>query len=360
MQDLEQIRVEIDAIDKEMSALFQRRMDAAAAVARYKQANGLPILDQARENAVIEKNARRFNNPELEDFYTDYLKHLMSLSRQYQARLIGKGSAAYQGVAGGFGHQVACMLFPHATLASLPSFAAVFEAVEAGDAAFGVVPFENSTTGDVSGILDLLYTHNCYITAMYDLPVHQNLLGLPGSKISDIKTIVSHEQSLSQSKRFLDMLNAELIPFANNGLAAKHVAETKDPSLAAVASLEAGELYGLVPLAADIASEGTNTTRFIIISKEPAQAGDRFSLLITVENRVGTLADVINSIAASGYNMENIKSRPMPKRPWEYYFYIELLGSPDSQDTQILLESLGRVCLSARTLGCYTKTTKTD
>lgn len=353
MNTLEQARQQIDAIDREMARLFEERMGVAATVAEYKRQNNLPVLDAAREEEVIAKNVQRLQNYQLKPLYQDYLKHLMGLSRQHQQQILGQGTIAYQGAPQGFGHMVAKQLYPHATLLPMATFADVFDAVQNEQTAFGVVPFENSSTGDVSGVLDLCYSHNCYITAMFDLPVSQNLLGLPGAHLPGITTVVSHVQALEQSKRFLNTLQVTLQPFANTALAAEYVAAQNNPALAAVASLEAGERYGLVPLAKDIATEADNTTRFIVISRQLTRQGDRFSLLFTVEHEVGSLAKAIQVIAAEGFDMESIKSRPIPKSPWQYYFYVELVGQADTQKTKTLLQSLQPVCRDVRLLGAY-------
>lgn len=355
MAELDRVRSEIEAVDAEMAKLFQRRMEAAARVAEYKREHNLPVLDKSRERALIEKNAAHIENPAHAPYYKDFLRHLISLSRQYQTEILGRGTVAYQGVQGGFGHHVATTLHPHATLLAQPTFEAVFKAVEGGTAAFGIVPFENSTTGDVSGVLDLCYNHSCYISSMFDLPVQQNLLGLPGAKLCNITEIYSHVQGLEQSSRFLRSLGAKLVPYANTAAAAKYVAECGDATKAAIASLESAEVYGLVPLAKDIATEANNTTRFIVISREKPAEGGRFALLVTVENTVGQLNRVIQTISEKGFNMENIKSRPMPKRPWEYYFYIELVGKRGAAGTTILVEAIAKVCLSVRMLGVFNR-----
>ena len=351
---LEEARARIDAIDREMAALFVQRMGVAADVAAYKSTHNLPVLDAAREEAVLQKNLAYFTLPDLAGYYTDYMRHLMGLSRQYQSALLGRDAVCYQGALGGFGHMAATALFPHARATDAPTFAAVFAAVEKGDAACGVVPFENSSTGDVSDVLDLCYAYpGLYVSAMYDLPVTQNLLGLPGATLADIKAVCSHPQALQQSRRFLSQLDAVQEPCENTAVAARAVAEGGDKTRAAIASLEAGSLYGLVPLAWDISTESDNTTRFIVLTKEKPTAGNRFSLLVTVENGVGRLAQVIQAISEHNFDMECIKSRPMPHRPWEYYFYIELVGNATGDTSRALLDKLDESCLSVRMLGIY-------
>lgn len=355
MANLEELRQQIDTIDEELTILFEKRMNAVAEVARYKQKNNLPVLNTSREQQVIDKNIARLNNAALAPYYADFLHHTMNISKQYQTEILSKNTVAYQGVAGAFSHFVTTTLFPHGCLIATPTFEDVFELVENGKASFGIVPFENSTTGDVSGVLDLCFAYNCYVTQMYDLPVSQNILGIEGARLCDIKTVISHPQALGQSKRFLESLGVEQTAFDNTATAAKYVAEQNDKTLGAIASLEAGALYGLVPLAKDIATEATNTTRFIVISKKKPATGNRFSLLINLENKVGQLAKLIEIIAKHGFDMENIKSRPRPHRPWEYYFYIELVGTIESNAGEKLMQEIAQVSSSSRLLGVYTR-----
>lgn len=357
MDELARARGEIDEADAQMAALFERRMEAAAEIAQHKSRHGLPVLDAGREAQVLEKNLPRIQKAALQEFYADFLQHLMSLSRQFQLREQGRDSLAYQGTEGGFGQLVAAALYPHARAVAKATFDEVFDAVEGGEAALGIVPFENSSTGDVAGVLDLCYTHpGCHVVGMHDLPVQQNLLALPGATLAGIKTVFSHPQALAQSARFLEALAVETKPFANTALAAQRVAEAKDTSLAAIASLDAAARFGLLPLAKDISTEADNTTRFLVLAGAPATQGDRFSLLVTLQHEVGSLARVIETISRQGFNMESIKSRPMPKRPWEYYFYIELLGSGGGEPPGELLAQLEQVCLSVRLLGVFYRT----
>lgn len=356
MNELEQARQAIDSIDRQMAALFEQRMAAVGRVAAYKAAHDLPVLDSGREAQVVQKNLALLKNPALAPFYTDYIRYQMALSRQYQAQVLGQDRVAYQGVEGAFAHIALKKLFPWAKQLPCATWGQVFEAVEAGDAAFGVLPFENSHAGDVSAVLDLCFAHpGLYITAVCDLPVRQNLLGLPGARLSDVTTVYSHPQAIAQSERFLKSLGLPARECLNTALAAKQVAESGDKRLAAIASVETAELYGLQVLAEDINSDGDNTTRFIVLGRQLPQSGDRFSLLFTVDNKVGRLAKVIEAIGAAGFNMECIKSRPMPGQPFEYYFYAELVGQPGAENAQALLARLGEECNTLRLLGIFTK-----
>ena len=356
MDALEQARAEIDTVDAQLAALFERRMAAVLQVAEYKRAHGLPIYDAAREAAVLEKAAARIQQPALRPYYKDHIQHMMDIAKQYEAAVLGRNRAAYQGVEGAFAHIALKALFPHAEAVSYSTWDEVFEAVASGEAAHGVVPFENSHAGDVSAVLDLCYNHpELWVVDVYDLPISQNLLVLPGTQLSQLRTVYSHQQAIAQSETFLKQFRLPATAMANTAMAAKFVAESKDPTKAAIASAETAALYGLEILVPNINTDGDNTTRFIVLSREKPTGGNRFSLLFTVDNKPGKLAEVIQVIGASGFNMESIKSRPMPHVPFEYYFYVELVGDAAAGETAALLRELDRTCRTVRMLGVYTK-----
>ena len=356
MDALQNARAEIDAVDAQLAALFERRMAAVLTVAQYKKEHGLPIFDAAREAVVLDKAAARIQDPALRPYYRDHVQNLMDVAKQYEAQVLGRNRAAYQGVEGAFAHIALKALFPHAEAVSFPTWDEVFDAVEKGDAAHGVVPFENSHAGDVSAVLDLCYNHPAlWVVGVYDLPISQNLLVLPGTQLSDLKMVYSHQQASAQSETLLKQFRLPASAMPNTALAAKFVAESGDKTKAAIASAETAQLYGLDVLVPSINTDGDNTTRFIVLSREKPTAGNRFSLLFTVDNKPGKLGEVIQIIGRSGFNMESIKSRPMPHVPFEYYFYVELVGDPTADETAALLRELDRTCRTVRLLGVYTK-----
>ena len=216
MNELEQARREIDEADAQLAALFERRMRAVVQVALYKKAHGLPIHDPAREEQVLQKAAGRIADPALRPYYLDHVRNRMALARQYEALLLGQNRVAYQGVEGAFAHIALRQLFPHAEAVSCPTWDEVFAKVSAGDAAYGVVPFENSHAGDVSAVLDLCYNHpELWVVKVYDLPVRQNLLALPGAQLGALSHVYSHQQAISQSETFLKRLRLPATAMAN-------------------------------------------------------------------------------------------------------------------------------------------------
>ena len=244
MDTLEQARAEIDAVDAQLAALFERRMAAVLSVAQYKQAHGLPIFDAAREAVVLEKAAARIQNAALRPYYKDHVQNMMDVAKQYEAEVLGRNRAAYQGVEGAFAHIALRALFPHAEAVSYPTWDEVFDAVSRGDTAHGVVPFENSHAGDVSAVLDLCYNHpELWVVDVYDLPISQNLLVLPGTQLAQLRHVYSHQQAIAQSETFLKQFRLPATAMPNTAMAAKFVAESGDPSKAAIASAETAALY---------------------------------------------------------------------------------------------------------------------
>ena len=355
MEELESARRAIDEIDGQMAALFEARMAQVARVAAYKQEHDIPVLDASREQQVIEQNTARIRDAALRPYYQEFQQAAMAVSRQYQAHALGRDTVAYQGVEGAFAHIALTRLFPQAKAMACPTWGDVFDRVEQGSAAYGVLPFENSHAGDVAAVLDLCYARRLHILEMYDLPVTQNLLAVPGAALGDLRRVVSHPQALNQCERFIRSMGLAAESCANTALAARRVAEASDKTLAAIASADTAELYGLQVLMRDVNTDGDNTTRFIVVGKELPKRGNRFSLLFTVDHKTGALARVIQAIAAAGFNMECIKSRPMPHVPFEYYFYVELVGAADAPDAKRLLAGLESVCRTVRVLGIYTR-----
>ena len=356
MDQLEAARRQIDAVDAQLADLFEQRMAAVLQVAEYKKAHGLPIFDPAREAAVLDKAAARIHSDALRPYYRDHVQHMMDLAKAYEAQQMGCNRVAYQGVEGAFAHIALRALFPHGEALACPTWDDVFDTVEQGDAAYGVLPFENSHAGDVSAVLDLCYARpGIWVVQVYDLPISQNLLVLPGAQLSGLKKVYSHQQAIAQSETFLKQFGLPATAMPNTAMAAKFVADSGDPSLAAIASRETAALYGLEVLVPDINTDGDNTTRFIVISRDKPTGGNRFSLLFTADNKPGKLAEVIQLIGQAGFNMESIKSRPLPHVPFEYYFYVELVGDPAAHEAEALLDALDRVCRTVRLLGVYTK-----
>ena len=352
---LEQAREIINEVDARMADLFVRRMRAAELVYEHKKEFGLPILDQKREDAVIAQNAVRIEDEVLKGYYIDYLKHLMSLSRAYQYRMQSGLKVAYSGVEGAFAHIAAGRIFPESSRISCRNFKTAYDAVVSGDCDVAVLPVENSYAGEVGQTIDLIFSGNLFINGIYELEIHQNLLGVPGATVEDIQKVTSHPQALAQCHDYIKGRGFTSEEASNTAVAAKYVAESGDKTLGAIASVETAEIYGLKVLEANINKSGENTTRFAVLSKVQATAPSLSSsvLMFTVKHEAGSLANAISIIGKYGYNMTALRSRPLKKHSWQYYFYIEIDGRTDTENGAKMLEELGQVCDRLKVAGTF-------
>ncbi|MGL4393455.1 MAG: prephenate dehydratase [Fusobacteriaceae bacterium] len=268
-----------------------------------------------------------------------------------------KIKVGYQGVEGSFSHIATCKLFGEEKSGqekdeySYLTWEEIFIDIEKKKIDFGVVPIENSSTGEIAEVLDLLKKYNCFITKMYPLKVEQHLLGIKGSKLEDIKDVYSHPQGFLQSRKFLNEKKWNEIPLLNTAVSAKFVSEQNDKTKAAIGSYETAALYNLDILAEKINTNDKNYTKFIVISSEHENVGDNFSLILTLEHKVGALMKAVNIIGENGFNMLNIKSRPVVDVPWEYYFYIEIQGEISKKN--LLLSEFDKNNIKYKLLGQF-------
>ena len=352
---LEEARKIINEVDSQMAELFVKRMRAAELVCAHKMEFGLPILDQQRENAVIERNSALVEDTTLKEYYIDYLKNLMSLSRAYQYRMQSGLKVAYSGVEGAFAHIAAGRIFPEGNRVSYSDFKAAYDSVVKGESDVVVLPIENSYAGEVGQTMDLIFSGSLFINGIYELEIHQNLLGVQGATVDDIKKVTSHPQALSQCHDYLKMRGFKTEESNNTALAAKTVAELNDKSLGAIASLETAEIYGLKVIETNINKSGENTTRFAVLSKVKASSPSLTStvLMFTVKHEAGSLAGAIGIIGQYGYNMTALRSRPLKKHSWQYYFYVEINGTLDNENGAKMIEELNKVCDKLKIAGTF-------
>lgn len=377
--DQKDFREQIDLIDDEFVKLFAKRMEVSSKIAQFKKEKSLPVLDVKRERdklkAVVD------SSPDDIKEYTSVLYSLMfELSRSYQNKLIGKGTplvskikdaientpklfpereaVACQGVEGAYS-QIACdKLFKAPNVMYFSNFDAVFSAVEKGFCRYGVVPLENSTAGSVNTVYDLMTKHKFSIVRSIRLKVEHNLLAKPGTQISDIKEIYSHQQAISQCAGFLQSLkNVKIIPCENTAVAAKMVAESDRNDIATLSSRECMKLYGLSCLKASVQDKDNNYTRFICISKdlEIYPGADRTSLMAVLEDKPGSLYKLLSRLYALGINLNKLESRPMPEREFEFMFYFDLDTPVYSQEFLQLMGEIGDICEEFSYLGSYSE-----
>ena len=361
MKDLSQCRAEIDAIDRQIVALFEQRMQVSRDVAAYKHAHQINILDTSREHAVLQSRADMTHDPVFKQPVIDLYTELMRLSREEQRRYLDSLSqnyvVAYMGVPGTFSESAVVGFFGKSCCrTSFKTFEEVFAAVAEGSVRYGVVPVENSSSGSINTVYDLLGQYSCHIVGEQLVRVRHCLLAVPGASIQDIQSVYSHEQGFAQCPAFLgehpDWITK---PYFNTAIAASHVAQMGQKCNAAIASHLAAKHYGLEILAEDIQSASDNHTRFIIVRSSPTPIGipDKATLTFTVRHERGTLMRALSSFVALGMNLTHIESRPLRSSNWEYCFYVDLSGNVSDNNLHVLMESLVADCENCRLLGAY-------
>ena len=360
MEALKQAREKINIIDREMAKLFEERMECAEAIAEYKKERGLAIYDKAREDEIVRRNSEYIADPVIREYYVNFLKSNMSVSRDYQSRLMQGARVAYSGTEGAFAHIAATKAFPTSEKIGYSDFISAYKAVENGECDVAVLPIENSYNGEVGQVSDLMFSGSLFVNAVIELAVSHDLLGLPDANIEDIKEVVSHAQALGQCAEYIRAHEFTPREYVNTALAAKYVKEKNEKSIAAIASREAAEIFGLKVLAKDIHSSKTNTTRFAIFSRaehrhRSSEMGVHTIMLFTVRNEAGALAKAIDIIGKHGFNMRTLRSRPMKELLWQYYFYVEAEGNIHTYEGATMMAELDKYCDRLKSVGTYIK-----
>src|SRR5881628_3044907 len=263
---------------------------------------------------------------------------------------------AYQGELGAFSEAAARRVHPDADLVACKSFEDVFAAVNAGPAAYGVLPIENSIGGSIHRNYDLLLERTLPIVGEVELPVIHHLLALPGATLEGLRRVYSHPQGLAQCERFLRRLTqVEIIATYDTAGSAKMVADAGLTDAGAIASARAGEVFGLTSLAASVQDFDDNLTRFIVVGRTPLKhaVADKMSIVFTLPNEPGSLFKALSVFALRGIDLTKLESRPIPGRPWEYLFYVDLGIARDEVACARALAHLAEFAPTLRTLGSY-------
>lgn len=359
MTILEENRKKINKIDEQMAKLFEERMQVSKNIADYKLVHALPVLDSTREKQVIENNSKFIKDNIIREYYINYLKNTMDLSKKYQSRIMQGVKVAYSGVEGAFAHIAAKKMYPTASYISYPDFVKAYKACEDGECDVVVLPLENSYAGDVGMVLDLMFSGSLFVNQIFELEVIHNLLAKKGTNKSDIKSVISHPQALAQCSEYISTNNLKVLEAQNTALAAQFVSKQNDKSIGAIASSENAELYNLEILESRINTSQNNTTRFGAFSRcqnkntHQNKTNEHSILMFTVKNEAGALAESLKIIGSYGFNMRSLRSRPMKKLMWNYYFYVELEGNTNTESGIKMLNDLKKYCDKLKVVGQY-------
>lgn len=371
MDELKNLRDEIDRIDETLVNLFERRMEIVLKVGKYKKENNIPILSSNRESEVIKKNLEYLNNKRFEKPTKQFLTSIMDISKKVQttenantdnyvnnSKHINKSNllVGFQGVEGAFSEQALYEYFGEdVKTKKLINFKDVFDALKNNDIDYGILPIENSSTGAIVDVYDLLRQYGFYIIGEKCIKIDQHLLGIQGSKIEDIEEVYSHPQGFHQSSEFFrNHPEWRLIPYSNTATSAKMIRDHNVKTKAAVASIRAAEIYDLNILKHNINFNKSNDTRFLIIGKNlEIVDANKISVVVNTPHRAGALYGILRYFAENNLNMLKIESRPMVNKSWEYFFYIDFEGNLNKRIVKEALKLINENCSSFQLLGNY-------
>jgi len=374
--EIDELRSQIDAIDDKIAALYLQRMEKARLIGEKKKETGKAVNVPGREKQILARLTENVADEELKGYVIRLYKLIFSMSKAYQSgnarsndrlqssikkALEGRkklpvcAKVACQGVEGSYSNAASDKLFEAADITYFKTFDAVFSAVEKGLCAYGILPIENSSTGSVVQVYDLMRKHKFFIVDSVRIHVKHALAVKRGAEIGDIKTVCSHEQGLRQCAEFIKSEGLSSIAVENTAVAARTVAESDDISVGAICSPAAAEIYGLQILRSDVQDNRDNYTRFICVSKqlEIHEKADKISIVVGARHTPGSLQELLGEFSALGLNLTKLESRPVGNSDFEFLFYFDF--EADIADERVA-ELLGRLSETAPTfefLGSY-------
>ncbi len=379
MKDLQDIRIELDEIDRQILALYERRLALAEDVAVYKEAHRKPVLDKAREDQKLKTLGDMASDDFSRQGILELFEQIMSTSRKKQYRYLASRGlvenheficqerfdfsgtrVVYQGLEGAYSQMAMQEFFPgipEERTFHVKTWRDAMEAIRLGKADYAVLPIENSSAGVVAENYDLLMEYDVAIVGEQIIKIDHALLGVKGSRISDIRCVYSHPQALMQCASYLEREHPEFetISLKNTAAAARKVQEDGDRSQAAIAGARNAKIYDLEVLEEAIQDNKHNETRFIIVSGEKRYLAraDKISICFELPNEKGSLYHTLSHFIFNGLNMSRIESRPLPGKNWEYRFFVDFAGNLREEAVQNALVGLAAETKGLRILGNY-------
>jgi len=369
MININELRNSIDEIDDQLVELLERRMKIVLQVAEFKKNNSVNVKDRSREDEIVKRVVGQLKNKDFKDGMTEMMDSIFRVSRKMQRDITAKNTVristlseervGYQGVAGSYSEEALISYFGENTKRdNYETFDDVFKALDLGEVQYAVLPIENSSTGAIKEVYDLLVRYGFYITGEHLLRVHHNLLCVKGAKIEDLEEVYSHIQGIEQCSGFLDEHPSwKRTPYFNTARSAKFVSETGKNTIAAVGSKRAAEIYNLSVLKENIQDNVSNTTRFVVLSRdiETTPSSNKMSLVFTTPHTSGALYSALSRFADQNVNMIKIESRPIKDKPWEYFFFIDIEGHIEDENVIEAIKNIETESRYFKILGNYIK-----
>ena len=370
--DLDQCRKDINSLDKSLLELLAKRRTISRKVIEDKLERGLDLRDPAREGEVLETLIKAGRKLGLDaHFVTRVFHEIIEDSVRSQESFLQSNlnpstekmlCIAYQGVEGAYSFLAGEKFFrgqlDNCSFEGYKSFADVVAAVENGQADYAMLPIENTTAGSINAVYDLLLATKLNIVGEEVFPVQHCLLGIEKAPLSTIRRIYSHYQALAQCSDFLSRLkNCDQETYMDTAEAAKKISAEADPSQAAIASEEAGRIYGLKVLKRNLANQRENFTRFVVVAPRPSQVDSRVpcktSLVLSTGHHEGALLKALAILDEHKINLTKLESRPMQGSPFTYIFYLDFEGNASDPKIQEALVRLSGATNYLRILGTY-------
>jgi prephenate dehydratase/chorismate mutase len=344
----EEIFKKIDKIDRELLVLLQERMGYVLRSNKFRQ--------NVREAPDAEDMMTRFEQLNLDlmerSFTKQVLKTIVDETRRLQQE--ERRLVAFQGEHGAYGEVAARKLVPEGAYIPCLEFIDVFRGVEQGDLDLGVVPVENSLEGAVTQVNDLLTTTGLKVIGEAKVTVNHCLMATEESDYREIRQVYSHPQALAQCRNFLMRNNLEARPYYDTAGAAKMLARENPKAAAAIASSLSADLYNLEIIKEGIEDGLSNSTRFLLLSREPfSNGGDKTSIIFATPHEAGRLFAVLKLFADAQINLTRIASMPLRSDPDNYCFFLDFEGSEKDEKVVEIIKEMERHTISLKNLGSY-------
>ena len=378
--DLEKVRQSINEVDDKIAELYEQRMNLVEQVIEAKKQSGKAVNDPEREKKILLRVSEKVS-PSRQVYLKRVFETMFETSKAYQTmnadyrsdigqkinlalqkgelNFPARAKVACQGVQGAYSGIAADRLFELADITYFKNFDGVFQAVEKGFCKYGVLPIENSSVGSVNQVYDLMKAHKFYIVKSLRVSINHNLVVNKDTELKYVKEIFSHEQALTQCKKYLEKFPlAKITACANTAVAAKMLAESGRKDAAAISSRECADIYGLKLMETNVQDSDHNYTRFILIAKDMEfyTGANKISIMTTLpQNTPGSLNKLLSKFSNLGINLTKLESRPIVGSSFEFMFYFDFECDIRDKGVQNLLAELDNSTEQFTFLGAYSE-----
>lgn len=368
--DIDQIRTDIDHVDSEIVKLLAERKGLSLRIAHEKGRVDHPSRDQNREEELIAKRVAFGQDHHLDSgLIIQVWRAIVNDSVRVQQEALGRDATettgvtvAIQGIEGSYSY-LACQQYfgakgTEVSVVTSRTFSEAIQNVRAGKADATVLPIENTTSGAITEVYDLILESGLHLTGDIKFRVRHCLLGLEGASIADMRKIYCHPQAVAQCSEFLATLeDCEVVHFSDTALSGKRIKDLNDPSVGAIASEEAARLFDLQVLKSGIANREENYTRFVVAANDPIDIPEgvpaKTSIVMAVGNHPGALMDALAIFSDGDINLVKLESRPILHNPREELFYVDFEGDLSEKAVDTVLDTLMREVRFLKVLGSY-------